>query len=87
MEYIEENPLLMSDVGMCERMVLQVNYHEIILKIQKDIIQAIEFERFEEMRDNPQSKNYNNISTEEKMGMWRKSLKECFGENGKVYLW
>ena len=25
-EYIEETPLLMSDVGMCERMVLQVNH-------------------------------------------------------------
>lgn len=25
-EYIEESPLLLSDIGMCERMVIQVNY-------------------------------------------------------------
>lgn len=37
-EYIEESPLLMSDVGMCERMVLQVNYTEMLGKISQDII-------------------------------------------------
>jgi transcription initiation factor TFIID subunit 1 len=25
-EYLEESPLLLSDVGMCERMIVQVNY-------------------------------------------------------------
>lgn len=37
-EYIEETPLLMSDVGMCERMILQVNNKEMLQKINRDII-------------------------------------------------
>ena len=37
-EHIEENPLLMSDVGMCERMTIQVNNQEMLQKINNDII-------------------------------------------------
>ena len=36
----------MSEVGMCERMVLQVNYHEMLQKIQKDIIKNTELDQF-----------------------------------------
>lgn len=32
-EYIEESPLLLSDVGMCERMIIQVNYLELLEKV------------------------------------------------------
>lgn len=33
-EYIEETPILMSDVGMCERMFIQVNYEEVLEKMR-----------------------------------------------------
>lgn len=36
-EYLEEAPLLMSNIGMCERMIIQVNYPEILEKIKKHI--------------------------------------------------
>ncbi len=33
-EYIEENPLLMSDIGMCERMFIQVNCTDILQRVK-----------------------------------------------------
>lgn len=87
-EYIEENPLLMSDVGMCERMILQVNNKEMLQKINRDIIFDNQLEVYEDMRDNPANgKPGQNTTTEQKMEVWRKNIKNYFGENGKVYLW
>lgn len=50
-EYIEENPLLMSDVGMCERMMVQVNYLEILEKVKAEALLNKSFEEMEEERD------------------------------------
>ena len=67
-------------------MVLQVNYTEMLGKISQDIIMNRDIEDYEDQRDNAQT-NFKNVSTEEKMEIWRKNIKDVFGENGKVYLW
>lgn len=57
-------------------------------KINRDIIENMEIDAYEEMRDNPSTnKEVSNTSTEQKMELWRKNIKNYFGENGKVYLW
>lgn len=50
-EYIEETPILMSDVGMCERMFIQVNYIEILQKMKEEIFNITTLEDMEEERD------------------------------------
>lgn len=40
------------------------------------------------MRDNPENNKPGQTSTtEQKMELWRRNIKNYFGENGKVYLW
>jgi hypothetical protein len=58
-ENIEEHPLLISNVGMCERMFIQVNYEELLEKINQDLISNAKIDDFEELRDNPQGHNDN----------------------------
>lgn len=41
----------------------------------------------EDMRDNPNKEGNNNASFERKCELWRKNVKENFGENGKLFLW
>lgn len=46
-EYIEESPLLLSDVGMCERMIIQVNYLELLERVNAEALQNKSFEEME----------------------------------------
>lgn len=46
-EYIEESPLLMSDVGMCERMMVQVNYLEVLARVKEEALHNKTFEEME----------------------------------------
>ena len=39
-EYMEENPIVMSNVGMCERLLLQVSRDDMLDQVKKDIIDA-----------------------------------------------
>ena len=56
-------------------------------KVNKDIIEDMEIQAYEEIRDNPANNQSSNTSTQHKMELWRKNIKNHFGENGKVYLW
>jgi hypothetical protein len=88
-EYIEEHPLVMSSVGMCERMFIQVNYQEMLEKINQDIIKNAPIDDIEDLRDNPTKNNSNNMNNnfERKCEHWRENIKESFGDNGKLFLW
>jgi len=41
----------MSDVGMCERMFIQVNYLEVLQKVRQDALHSKSFEEMEEERE------------------------------------
>ena len=46
---------------MCERMFIQVNYQEMLEKINQDIIKNAPIDDIEELRDNPKN-NSNNMN-------------------------
>ena len=84
-EYIEETPLLMSDVGMCERMFLQVNYQEMLAKVKQDFILNQGLDDLENERDN--SGNRTATTFEKQAEIWRQGVRDAFGENGKQMFW
>lgn len=75
----------MSDVGMCERMMIQVNYLEILEKVKAEALLNKSFEEMEEERD--VRKTAQAMSFEKHCDLWRKCIKDTFGENGKQFFW
>jgi TRAP-type C4-dicarboxylate transport system substrate-binding protein len=68
-------------------MILQVNYKEMLQRINKDLIEDHDVDDYEKMRDEPEHMKINKNTTENKMELWRKNIKDNFGDNGKVHLW
>lgn len=75
----------MSDVGMCERMMVQANYLEILEKVKAEGLLNKSFEEMEEERD--VRKTAQAMSFEKHCDLWRKCIKDTFGENGKQFFW
>jgi hypothetical protein len=62
----------MSDVGMCERMFIQVNYNEILQKIKEEIFNVATLEDMEEERDKLENIH---IGYRKHAHLWRKIIR------------
>ena len=82
-ENIEESPLIMSNIGMCTKMYLQVNPKAVFDKMQTDIYKEREFEELEEAREKTPA---NDQSLNENCARWRRTISESLGPNGKLYI-
>lgn len=67
----------MSDVGMCERMFIQVNCIEILEKVKAEALHNKSFEEMEEERDIKKSAQV--MTYEKNCDLWRKCVKDIFG--------
>ena len=74
----------MSDVGMCQRMFLQINYTEMLQKLKRDTIANRSIEEMEEIRE---TNKMPMLNFQQHSEMWRKCVRDTFGENGKQIFW
>lgn len=66
---------MMSNVGMCERMFIQVNHQEMLAKISQDMIKNAPIDDIEELRDNPKNNLNNGNNFERKCELWRENVR------------
>jgi hypothetical protein len=83
-ENIEESPLLISNIGMCSKLTLQINSKAVLDALAQENFNLADFDDLEKQREEVKPINKPNIA--ETCSNWRKVISDALGPNGKVFI-
>lgn len=84
-ENIEESPLLISNIGMCSKLSLQINSKAVLDALQEENFNKADFEDLEKQREE-QKPTISKPNIIESCANWRKLISDTLGSNGRIYI-